>query len=134
MNSYLIDGCVDVRKKESSQETLVDHVKKAKNLKVEKAADKKSQKEHKGKEEEENLGQQEEEMEIDTDIEEPSIVASFDFKPRACKRLQFASLSCYLCNCFFDVSWKLCFFDVPKLIQLFLPFDVLGPNVEACVC
>ena len=54
---------------------------------MEKGADEKPQKEHKGKKEEENLGQQEEEMEIDTDIEEPSIVASSNFKPRACKRL-----------------------------------------------
>ena len=54
---------------------------------MEKDAHEKPWKEHKGKEEEENLGQQEEEMEIDTDIEEPSTATSFDFKPRACKRL-----------------------------------------------
>ena len=54
---------------------------------MEKAADEKPWKEHKGKEEEENLRQQEEEMEIDIDIEELSTTASFDFKPRAYKRL-----------------------------------------------
>lgn len=88
LHSYLTDGRVDVRPEGSPEETLAEHLRKAKKQKVEKTADEMPEMEQKGKEEEETQGQPEEDMDMDIDNKElPSTGTCSDPKPRACKRL-----------------------------------------------
>ncbi|KAI5062644.1 hypothetical protein GOP47_0023183, partial [Adiantum capillus-veneris] len=88
----------NVRLEGSPEETLAQHIRKAKRKKIENTGDEKPEMEQKSKEEEETQGQPEEEMDIEDTKEMQNTGTSSDPKPRACKRLYFAPPCFFLCN------------------------------------